>query len=66
MSNDPLVEDIKRRLHTEITQLSESLAKGSAGTYDEYKRTVGRIQGLRHALAAVDESAKTYLYDNED
>ncbi len=66
MSSDPLVDDIQRRLSKEVDHITASLASGAAGTHKEYKRLVGKIQGLRLAQEAVAESALTYLYDKDD
>lgn len=63
---DPLVIQIKQNINDEIEKITHSLASGSAGTFDDYKKQCGKIQGLRYALGSVDEAIDMYLNDEDD
>lgn len=49
-----LVDD----LNAEVASLSETLAAGRCKTFDEYKYTCGRIQGLGRAVQSISDLAK--------
>ncbi len=63
---DPLVIQIKQNINDEIEKIVQSLANGSAGTFDDYKKHCGKIQGLRYAIVCVDEAIDMYLNDDDD
>ncbi len=62
---DPLIIQIKQNINDEIDKITNSLASGSAGTFDDYKKQCGKIQGLRHAIICVDEAIDMYLNDED-
>ena len=61
--------DIRDALRNEIAiqmqGISNKLSSGVAGDYSTYKQLVGRIQGLRDSLEAVDKVFKHFLEDEE-
>lgn len=55
MVNVKVLEEIKRRLETEIEVAKEILAQGKLIDWREYGYTVGGIKGMRDAVAIIDE-----------
>lgn len=58
-----LRERITRGLAGRIQDEMHKLASGQAASFDQYKQTVGKIQGLRGALDVVDDVFKEILND---
>lgn len=46
---------LKKSMATQMRKISDDLSSGRAADYAEYKRVVGRIQGLKDGIEAVDE-----------
>lgn len=61
---------IREALREEIAQLmrhtADKLASGRAADYAQYRQSVGRIEGGRDALDAVDKVFAKYLDDDSD
>lgn len=57
---------LKKILQEEINNYSGDLARGQPTTYDEYKRLVGKIQGLELAMQYVTDLAKKATDDDDD
>jgi len=66
LQDDPLIIQIKLFINDEIAKIANSLANGSAGSFDDYKKQCGRIQGLRQSLAIVDDAIELYVNDEDD
>ena len=49
---------LEARINEVIRNQTELLSDGSAHSYDEYKTSIGYIQGLRNALTLCDEIEK--------
>lgn len=46
---------LKAKLNEEIAKLSQHVANGGAGNFDNYQRMVGNIESLRTVLQLCDE-----------
>lgn len=57
---------LKLQLEEEINNYTGDLARGQPQTYDEYKRMVGRIQGLQLAIDRMTDLAKRAEHDDDD
>lgn len=53
-------------LEREITNYTSDLAAGQPATYDEFKRLVGLIQGLRLAQQHINDLADRAENDDDD
>ena len=43
---DKLAEELRKQLRTLMNELTDSIALGSAQSYEQYQRMVGQIEGL--------------------
>lgn len=50
-----LRDKLKGEIVARMRKISDELSSGRAADYPEYKRGVGRIQGLKDGLDAVDD-----------
>lgn len=64
MTNDPLILEAVRLIKQSEDELVEAMRTSSLQSMYEVGRIQGRLQGLRHALQAIDEAAKQ-LYEEE-
>jgi hypothetical protein len=48
--------ELQKMIGTEYERIRDNLATGSAFSFDEYQRQVGKIQGLSLALEFVNEA----------
>jgi len=55
-----LADELRKKLRTIMNELTDSVALGSAQTFDQYQRMVGQIEGLaiaeRELLQLMKES----------
>lgn len=65
LKDDPIIQDIQHRIDKEIVKIAESLASGSAGSFDEYKKQCGRIAGLKESLRLINDSIDKYVNDDD-
>lgn len=47
-------EALRGQIAAQMRKISDELASGRAADFSEYKRLVGRLQGLRDGLDAID------------
>lgn len=66
LHDDPLIVQIKLFINDEIEKIANSLANGTAGNFEDYKRQCGKIQGLRQSLAIVDDAIDLYVNDEDE
>ena len=55
-TKDRLVHELRLMIKQDYEQLRNNLAAGSAQSFDQYQRQVGKIQGLVSALEYIDEA----------
>ena len=48
--------ELKKMIGAEYERIRDNLAAGSASSFDEYQRQVGKVQGLSLALEFVNEA----------
>ena len=60
------VTALRRKLQKEIDKEAESLAKGKAADYADYKERCGRIKAREDALRLITETVNLFLEDNGD
>lgn len=56
VTSNRLIHEFKILIQEEYARLRDNLASGSASTFEEYQRQVGRIQGLATALELMEEA----------
>ena len=56
VTSNRLIHEFKILIQEEYSRLRDNLASGSASTFEEYQRQVGRIQGLATALEFMEEA----------
>lgn len=50
------ISEIIRRVRSEIQDHAEAVTAGSnINTFDDYKQTIGKIEGLKLTLSIIDE-----------
>lgn len=59
-------EVLRKKLHEEISNYTGDLERGQPASYDEYKKLVGRIEGLRIAEKSLMELVKRVETDDDD
>lgn len=52
------LEYLVKEFTERMTMLSEALARGHCGSYEEYKYTCGQLRGLEAACAIVEDLTK--------
>lgn len=57
---------LAKDINADITRYTETIASGSANTYDEYKEMCGVIRGLNLALEHINDLAKINDGDIDD
>ena len=57
---------LRAAIALKMRKVADELSSGRAADFSEYKRGVGRIQGLRDGLDAVDEVFKQLLDEQDD
>lgn len=55
-STHRLIHEFNLLVQEEYNRLRNNLASGSAQTFDEYQKQVGRIQGLATALEFIEDA----------
>lgn len=50
---------LQKILETQISQLSDGLAKGQAKSYDEYRYIVGQVESCRRTINILRDFAKS-------
>ena len=58
-------DTLKGAIVAQMRKISDELSSGRAADYPDYKRAVGRIQGLKDGLDAVDEVFKKLLDEGD-
>jgi rubrerythrin len=66
LHSDPIIIELKKRINEEIFRESELLINGSVSCFDDYKKHVGIIRGLKLSLKTIEETIKFYEEDKED
>lgn len=59
-------EALKDRIAVQMMKISGELSSGRAADFSEYKRLVGRVQGLRDGIEAIDAVFNKLLDDEGD
>ena len=62
---DKLAEELRKQLRTLMNELTDSIALGSAQSYEQYQRMVGQIEGLVIAERELLSLAKKSDEDEE-
>lgn len=62
MAYSKALDIVRQKLKIEVDRLSESIADGTAKTYEEYKFQCGKIQGITVALREME----AYLKEDDD
>ena len=62
---DKLAEELRKQLRTLMNELTDSIALGSAQSYEQYQRMVGQIEGLAIAERELLSLAKISDEDEE-
>ena len=60
-----LAEELRKQLRTLLNELTDSIALGSAQSYEQYQRMVGQIEGLAIAERELLSLAKKSDEDEE-
>lgn len=58
-------EFIKSRIGFLVSAKQEQIVSGKVDTFEDYKRCIGYVQGVRDAIKIIDESCDKY-YSNDD
>lgn len=58
-------EQLKASIVAQMRKISDELSSGRAADYPDYKRAVGRIQGLKDGMDVVDEVFKKLLDEGD-
>mgnify|MGYP000896336488 CR=1 FL=1 len=61
----PFVALLRTDLKKRADELSEHLGRGGAAHWDDYKRGVGMIEGLRTAIDSIESQYRKFLNDDE-
>jgi hypothetical protein len=59
-----IIEAIKEKLSSEIERYSDSLSKGGASSYEDYRTKTGYIRALRDSIRMMDDITKDYIDNN--
>ena len=65
LKDDPLIKEINYNILLEISSISDWIAKGGAGSFDEYKKACGKIAGLNIALNVIEKCIVDSMRDEE-
>jgi len=65
LKDDPLIREINYQINSEIDSISDWLAKGGAGSFDDYKKGCGKIAGLNIALNTIEKCIVDYMRDED-
>lgn len=58
--------DYRAAILEEIAKNERELGEGKANSFEEYKRRVGLIAGLRKAHDVFNDTLKTYIEEDDD
>ena len=59
------VREIRMELDAELERIMKAMMNGSAGSWEDYKRMIGIVTGLRKSRDMIDSIYSQYL-NNED
>lgn len=59
-------DNYRAAMREEIAKNERELGEGKADSFEEYKRRVGLISGLRKANDVFNDTLKNYIEDDDD
>tara|TARA_R100001594_G_scaffold70750_1_gene105199 strand:+ start:217 stop:414 length:198 start_codon:yes stop_codon:yes gene_type:complete len=59
-------DELNLKYEEKILDLKNSLAYGNASSYDEYRHTVGVVEGVEWAKECLKHIVKQRIYEEED
>ena len=61
-----ILEELEIALRKEMKSIADSLANGSASSFEEYKQQVGKINGIDLSIHMLKHIIKQRLQEDED